>query len=90
MLFGMKNEPPIYQRVVSRAFKNYFDKFMKIFLDDFIVYSDMVTHLNKLKLCFQKCKEFGITLNLVNVPWKLYSIFKEVKWIVRTKIQAIV
>jgi hypothetical protein len=36
---------------------------MKFFLDDFIVYNDMDTHLQKLKLCFQKCKEFGISLN---------------------------
>jgi hypothetical protein len=36
---------------------------MKIFLDDFIVYSDMESHLRKLKLCFQKCKEYGINLN---------------------------
>jgi len=86
MSFEVKNEPPTYQRVVSRAFKHYLDKFMKIFLDDFIVYSDMDTHLDKLKLCFQKCKEFGISLNLVNVPWKLYNIFKEGKLVVRKKI----
>jgi hypothetical protein len=36
---------------------------MKIFLDDFTIYSDMDTHLQKLKLCFQKYKEFGINLN---------------------------
>jgi hypothetical protein len=36
---------------------------MKIFLDDFEVYSDM-DNLHKLKLCFQKCKEYGISLNL--------------------------
>ncbi len=37
---------------------------MKIFLDDFIMYSDMKSHLQKLRLCFQKCKEYGISLNL--------------------------
>jgi hypothetical protein len=63
MPFGLKNEPLIYQRVVSKAFRNYLDKFMKFFLDNFIVYNDMDTHLQKLKLCFQKCKEFGISLN---------------------------
>jgi hypothetical protein len=36
---------------------------MKIFLDDFIMYSDMESHLQKFKLCFQKCKEYGISLN---------------------------
>jgi hypothetical protein len=37
---------------------------MKIFLDDFIVYNDMDTHLAKFKLSFQKCKRFGIGMNL--------------------------
>jgi hypothetical protein len=36
---------------------------MKIFLDDFMVYSDMENHLMKLILYFQKCKEYKISLN---------------------------
>jgi hypothetical protein len=45
MPFGVKNGPPTYQRVVIRAFTNYLKKFMRIFLDDFIMYNDMDTHL---------------------------------------------
>jgi hypothetical protein len=56
MPFGVKNGPPKFQRVVSKTFE-YLNQFMKIFLDDFIVYSDMESHLMKLKLCFQKCSE---------------------------------
>jgi hypothetical protein len=37
MSFGVKNGPPIYHKVVTKAFKKYLDNFMKIFLDDFIV-----------------------------------------------------
>jgi len=37
---------------------------MKFFLDDFIVYSNMETHLDKLWLCFLKCYEFGISFDL--------------------------
>jgi hypothetical protein len=36
---------------------------MKIFLDDFIVYNDMDNHLQKLRLYFQKCRKYGISLN---------------------------
>jgi hypothetical protein len=36
---------------------------MNIYLDDFTIYSDMENHLMKLKLCFQKCKEYIISLN---------------------------
>jgi hypothetical protein len=62
MSFGFKNGPPIYQRVMGRTFKKYFKKMMKIFLDDFVVcYMD--THLAKHRLCFLKCRKFGISLN---------------------------
>jgi hypothetical protein len=37
---------------------------MKIFLDDFIVFSDLSIHLEKLIKCFLKCREYGINLNL--------------------------
>ncbi len=63
MPFGVKNGPPTFQRVINRAFKKYLDEFMKIFLDDFTVYSDMGSHLMKFKLWFQKCKEYRISFN---------------------------
>jgi len=34
--FGIKNGPPTYQRVVTKAFHEYIDVFMKIFIDDSI------------------------------------------------------
>jgi hypothetical protein len=46
---------------------------MKIFFDDFIVYSDMDTHLQKLRLCFHKCKEFGISLNPNKCAFMVFS-----------------
>jgi hypothetical protein len=45
MPFGMKIGPPTYQKAIAKTFREYFDNFMKIFLDDFIVYSDMESHL---------------------------------------------
>jgi hypothetical protein len=36
---------------------------MKIFMDEFMVYSDMESHLQKFRLCFQKCRKYGISLN---------------------------
>jgi hypothetical protein len=46
---------------------------MKIFLDDFMVYSDMENHLEKLKLCIQKCKEYGINLNPKKCAFMIFS-----------------
>ncbi len=36
---------------------------MKLFLDDFNMFNDLDTHLPKLQLCFDKCREFDISLN---------------------------
>jgi hypothetical protein len=73
MLFGVKNGPPTYQKAITKTFKEYLDSFMRIFLDDFIVYSDMESHLHKLRLCFQKCKEYGISLNLDKCAFMVFS-----------------
>ncbi len=73
MPFGVKNGPPTYQRVVTKAFREYIDVFMKIFLDDFIVLNDLSTHLKKLKKCFLKCRKFGISLNPNKCAFMVFS-----------------
>jgi hypothetical protein len=63
MPFSVKNGPPTFQRIINKTFKKYVDQFMKIFLDDFTIYSDMESHLMKLIFCSQKCREYKINLN---------------------------
>jgi hypothetical protein len=63
MPFGVNNGPPTFQKVVTKTFREYMDSFMKIFMYDFTIYNDMEFHLQKIILCFQKCKEYGIDLN---------------------------
>ncbi len=48
MPFGMKNGPLTFLKAMTKIFQKYLDTFMKI---DFIVYSDMETPLQKLRLC---------------------------------------
>jgi hypothetical protein len=45
MSFGVKNGPPTYQGAVTKAFHEYIDVLVKIFLDDFIVFNNMSSHL---------------------------------------------
>ncbi len=52
MPFAVKNEHPTYQRVVTKAFHEYIDVFMEIFLDDFTFFNDMLIHLEKFKNVF--------------------------------------
>ncbi len=69
---------------------------MKIFLDDFIVYNDMKNHLQKLRLCFQKCRKYSISLNPDKCAFMVFSgmilgliISKERKFLNPKKTQAI-
>jgi len=62
MPFSLKNATPTYQQMVSRAFKEYLDNFMKLYLDDFTIFNDLATHLTKLQQCFEKCWEYDINL----------------------------
>jgi hypothetical protein len=46
---------------------------MKIFLDNFTIFSDLSTHLEKFNKCFFKCREFGISLNSNKCAFKVFS-----------------
>jgi hypothetical protein len=72
MSFGLKNAPPKYQRVVNKTLKDYLDDFMKLFWDDFMVFSDLDTHLSKLQRCFEKCIEYKISLNLKKCAFMMF------------------
>ena len=63
MPLGLKNAPPTYQRIINQIFKDYLNDFMKLFLDDFSVYSDVATHLPKLRLVFERCRQYRVSLN---------------------------
>lgn len=45
---------------------------MKLFLDDFSVYSYITSHLDKLQLCFEKYQESDINLNLKKCSLLVY------------------
>jgi hypothetical protein len=69
---------------------------MIFFLDDFIVYNDMESHLMKLRLCFQKCREYRINFNLEKCAYMVFSrlilgfiVSKEGKLLDPKKVQAI-
>jgi hypothetical protein len=73
MPFGVKNGPPTFQKAINRTFRKNLDQFMKIFLDDFMVYNDMESHLMKLILYCKKCKEYKINLNLYKCAFMVFS-----------------
>jgi len=71
--------------------------FMKLFLDDFNVFSDLDTHLTKLQLCFDKSIEFRVSLNPKKCMFLMhlniimgYVVSKESKLLDSKKILAII
>jgi hypothetical protein len=54
-------------------FCDYNDVFMKMFLNDFTIFNDLSTRLEKFKKCFFKCREFGISLNPDKCAFKVFS-----------------
>jgi len=97
MPFGVKNGPSTYQRAINKAFHEYIDVFMKIFLDDFIVVNNLSTHMKNFKFFFLKCREYGISLNLKKCAFMVcfetisrFIVSKEGKTLDPKKIKSIV
>jgi len=55
MPFGLKNVPAIFSRMVIAAFRDYIHKFIKVYMDDWIVYSLLKKHTSLLRVMFERC-----------------------------------
>jgi len=64
MSFGLKNASATFQRAMDIAFANEKDVFLVVYLDDLTVVSNTdEEHLYHLKIVFQQCRKYGISLN---------------------------
>ncbi|KAA3483007.1 DNA/RNA polymerases superfamily protein [Gossypium australe] len=54
MLFGLTNAPAIFMDLMNRVFRSYLDKFVVVFIDDILIYSqDESDHAEHLKIVLQ-------------------------------------
>ena len=58
MMFGLKTTSTTFQRIIMEIFGEYIPGFMQVFLDDFTVYNRKTEHLDHLRLCLEKCREY--------------------------------
>ena len=64
MPFGLTNVGATFQRAMDFAFKGLIGKIIEIYQDDLTVFSkDGNSHINHLKQVFERCREYGISLN---------------------------
>ena len=64
MLFGLKNVPAIFSRVVVEAFKEYIHKFLEVYFDDWTIFGLVKCHAASLRLMLDTCRRYQIVLNL--------------------------
>jgi hypothetical protein len=77
MPFGLCNALGTFQHLMNKVFNPFLDLFLRVFIDNFGVYSDRAFHLTKLELVFQRLDNLGMTLN----PEKITIGFSEGKWL---------
>jgi len=73
MPFGLKNMGATFQQAMDLAFANEKDGFLVVYLDDLTVFSKSdEEHMYHLKTVFQKCRKYGLSLNLKKscLPWR--------------------
>eukprot|EP00253_Pinus_taeda_P022796 PITA_22796 len=64
MPFRLKNVGATFQRLMDITFANEKDVFLVVYLDDLIVFSNSnEEHIYHLKIAFQQCRKYGISLN---------------------------
>ena len=63
MSFGLKNGPPSFSKAAFITFEPYLTEFMRIFMDDFSVFGKKAKHLEYLRKCLERCRQFRMSLN---------------------------
>ena len=64
MPFGLTNAPATFQRFVTHVFQPYFGKSIRVFIDDFCIYSSRILHLEKVEEGLSRLEQLGGQLNL--------------------------
>ena len=64
MPFGLKNAGSTYQRMMTRIFESLLGKNIKIYIDDMVVKSKVVSeHLGDLRVIFEILRSYKLHLN---------------------------
>ncbi|MCO5574465.1 hypothetical protein L7F22_028250 [Adiantum nelumboides] len=64
MPFGLINAPATFQRYVTHLFQPFFGKSIRVFIDDFCIYSSHSLHLEKVYETFCRLQTLGGQLNV--------------------------
>ena len=63
MPFGLKNAPIVFSRVFVAMFKEFIQRFLQVYMDDWTVYGLIRDHLDNLQLIIERYRQHQIALN---------------------------
>ena len=64
MPFGLTNAPAMFQRFMNLVFQPYFGKSIRVYIDDFCIYSSWVLHLERVEERLSRLAQMGKQLNM--------------------------
>jgi len=63
MLFGLNNVLATFQKLMNKVFRQYIGKFVQVYLDDMIIYSNNLDeHKRHIKAVLEKVREANLKL----------------------------
>ena len=63
MPFGLNNAPATFQRLMNKVLRQYIEKFVQVYLDDMIIYSNNLDeHKRHIKAVLEKIKKVNLKL----------------------------
>jgi hypothetical protein len=64
MLFGLKNAPTNFSRIMVKEFQKCIYKMMVVYFDDWNIYNLLKYHIHWLRMMMERCRQISLSLNI--------------------------
>ena len=72
MPFSLANAPPTFQRMVNEMLQEYVDRFVIVYIDDILVFSDTeANHVEHVRLVLEQLRKFNLYAKATKAPFTL-------------------